>query len=103
MAVVVEIQQLVAPLRYYSERILDEGNDNEETTDGRKIATHDSVSWGSIGACGKGTASTYGLSGSLMVSIKSSILLVCCLMASSGPASGFSSLDPPKGFCAPMP
>lgn len=38
MTVIVEIQQLVVPLGYYSERILDEGYDNQEAANGREIA-----------------------------------------------------------------
>ncbi len=33
VAVVMEVEKLVVPLCYYSQRILDEGDDDEEATD----------------------------------------------------------------------
>jgi hypothetical protein len=36
--VVVQVEQLIAPLRYYSQCILEEGDDDQETADGRNIA-----------------------------------------------------------------
>ena len=38
MAVIVQIGELVAPLCYYSEGILEECHDNEEAANSRKIA-----------------------------------------------------------------
>ena len=101
MTVVVKVEQLVAPLCYYSDRILDEGDDNEESSDGREVAARDSQH-GKEGGGGRG--STYGLRGSLRVSRRSSILLVWALMASRGLEFAVSaSLCPPKGLWAPMP
>jgi len=47
--------------------------------------------------------STYGLSGSAIVSIQSSILLVCARIASKGLGSAVASglLGPPKGLLGP--
>ena len=45
---------------------------------------------------------TYGLMGSLNVSSRSSILDVCCRMASSGLGSAASFCAPPKAFWPPM-
>lgn len=39
VAVIVKIQQLVAPLSHDSERILEEGNDNQESSNSRHIST----------------------------------------------------------------
>jgi hypothetical protein len=39
VAVIVKIQQLVAPLGDDSERILEEGNDNQESPDSRQVST----------------------------------------------------------------
>jgi hypothetical protein len=36
--VVAQVQQLVAPLRYYSESVLNEGDDNQKAANGGKIA-----------------------------------------------------------------
>ena len=108
MAVVMEIKELVVPLRKYSEGILEVGHDDQEPANGGKIA---------ICAAGVSTLfcarrqiesgmwrarGTHGLMGSLMVSSRSSILLVCSLIASRGFDSDFSSLDPPKGLGAEL-
>lgn len=43
MTVVVKIQQLVVPLGYYSERILDEGYDNQKAANGREVPVYTSI------------------------------------------------------------
>ena len=107
MAIVVKIQKLVVPLGYYSDRILDEGYDNQKAANGRKVSAHHHLVSNNILACGNRRSRpdpTYGLTGSLSESRRSSILLVCCLMASRGLDSVESSLTgPPKGLEAPMP
>lgn len=43
MTVVVKIQQLVVPLGHYSERILDEGYDNQKAANGREVPVYTSI------------------------------------------------------------
>ena len=38
MTIVMQIDQLIAPLCYYSNRVLEEGRDDEEASDGREEA-----------------------------------------------------------------
>lgn len=103
MAVVVEVGELVGPLCYYSERILDKGDDDEEATDRGEVAATQLSDVARVRAPRR-EDKTYGLRGSLRLSKRSSILLVCARMASSAlDPSGVSSLDPPNGFWAPMP
>jgi hypothetical protein len=101
VAVIVQIQQLVVPLRYYSDRILDEGYDDQEAADGGQVARR-GVS-GSGEATKENRETTHGLIGSLKVSRRSSTLLVCWRIASSGLCPVVSSDGPPKGLGAAMP
>lgn len=43
MAVVVKIQQLVVPLGHDSERILDEGYDNQKAANGGEVSVYTTV------------------------------------------------------------
>lgn len=102
VAVVVQVQQLVVPLCYYSDRVLNEGHNDQEAADGGQVARR--------GVSGSGEATrenswetTHGLIGSLKVSRRSSTLLVCWRIASSGLCPVLSSDGPPKGLGAAMP
>jgi hypothetical protein len=97
VAVVVQVEQLVAPLGDDAQRVFEEGDDDEEAADGGEVAV-------AVSTRNPTAGSTNGLSGSETVSRKSSILLVCSRMASSGLGSFVASLvpGPPKGCCAPM-
>jgi len=37
MAIIMEVEQLVAPLCYYSDGVLDKSDDDEKTTDGGEV------------------------------------------------------------------
>ena len=107
--VVVEVLQLVGPLRYDAEGIFEEGDDDEESANCWEVSVELPVSfhpcielvsrvprspWFPAGE------STHGRMGSPIASRYSSILFVCCLMASSGLGSlvALLLLGPPKLF-----
>ena len=110
MPVVVEICELVVPLGQYAQRVFEESNDNQKSTDGGQvpvgsISARASQNWRarSVGSAAK-AGSTHGLTGSDSVSRKSSILLVCSRSWSSGLGSFVVlSLRPPlpKGLWLP--
>jgi hypothetical protein len=93
MAVVVEVCELIGPLRDDSKRIFEESNDDEEATNarevssiGRELAMFSDSPSPRGGRCVCVThhptyreSSTHGLMGSATVSSMSSSLLVCAL------------------------
>jgi len=70
---------------------------------GRKLLGRASACQPHEDAPGEQLGYTHGLMGSLSLSSRSSTLLVCCRMASSGLCSDLSSAGPPKGLGAAMP
>lgn len=78
VAVVVEVQQLVAPLGDDTERILEERDNDQETANGWEIprSMRGKVSRHALGSSRILTSFTYGLTGSLNESSRSSTLLV---------------------------
>lgn len=86
--VVPQVGELVGPLRNYTQRVLEEGDDNEEASNGREVAKGDVVlavvdlSWAAttaeLGPAGQNSRedSTHGLMGSLTLSSTSSTLSV---------------------------
>ena len=99
MPIVAKVEELIVPLRGNSQAIFEEGDDDQESTNGRYISvlrqlrvliSTNPLLFVSIfplpGAASrsKQRERTYGLIGSEIVSNQSSILLVCCRIASSG-------------------
>lgn len=114
MTIVVQVKQLVIPLCYYSDGVLNEGHDDQEAADGGQVAggrapvsafgsakDQPKINQDKRGKCD--SWNTHGLIGSLTVSRRSSILLVCWRIASSGLWADLSSAGPPKGLGAAMP
>ena len=123
MSVVVQVEQLITPLRDNSKSIFQEGNHNEETSNCWEVSI-DSISQHKIAVVrivkgwvngmrkppksklpARGPISrlswgeTYGFTGSLKVSKRSSILLVCARMVSRELGLFVSSpLEFPKVF-----
>lgn len=78
VAVVMEVQQLVAPLGDDTERILEERDNDQESANGWEVARS---MRGKVSRCPLGSFTivasfTYGLTGSLNESSRSSTLLV---------------------------
>ena len=98
VSVVVQIGELVAPLRDDAQSIFEESHDDEEAANGRNITAQGSASIATSSPTG-----THGLTGCDSVSSQSSILLVCSRMASSGLGSLVASvlLGPPNEGCEP--
>ena len=102
MAVVAQVGELIRPLREDAQCILQECDNDKETTDGRKVPRWRNKAWSASKRDGE-TGGSYGLRGSPNESRISSILLVCLRIASSGLGSLVASglLGPPKLFWAP--
>ena len=106
MSVVVQVGELVAPLCYYAERILNEGDNDQEASNCGQIPIQPPLAFCRRPNCAlelqsRRPGSTHGFTGSDTVSNQSSILLVCSRSWSSGLGSlVVPSLRPapPKGL-----
>ena len=89
MPKVVEICQLIVPLRNDPNCVLEERDHDQEASNSGQIST--SVQHSNSHVIPYSSCFTYGLIGSDIVSSQSSILLVCSLMASRGLGSFVAS------------
>lgn len=84
MTVITQVEKLVVPLGQYTQAVLEEGDDDQESADHRHVSGQ-AVSSALLRPSGPRPHVldvTYGFTGSARVSSISSSLLVCCLIAS---------------------